>query len=390
MASFNDGDGVWRTISGRHIFIRNGQSISSAMKASGKFKKTGRNKKTVSKTPNTISKEEYDKMPRDYKGTLRELVDTAEFRGENKAELIKQYTDKGYDVDKDKTVLSLEKGGTTLKPVKIEEKSTSNSNEIKYRFKDDNGKIITPSEEFKKLNGGFYVKQNKDGTAAYISSGKRGDGSIDYTRYDYDKNGNAGKGKTYKSLDEAKAGGSKNEFTREELKSKYGTDNTDVINAGKEKGDRVSLKSENKKEFHYAGEELYSDDPNRFGDTMRKYNEKMNPSVREPLDYRYRLLDRLRTDNEYYLGNGGRAKKHLWAGDEEKQINKMKEIYNSFKENERPNWLTEKDIDEYAKKMGVKTNSNNNGDWLRNAYNEYKKQHPNTKMSFNTFKKNNQ
>lgn len=37
-------------------------------------------------------------------------------------------------------------------------------------------------------------------------------------------------------------------------------------------------KKEREKEFHYAGEELYSDDPNRFGDTLKKHNEKMNPS----------------------------------------------------------------------------------------------------------------
>lgn len=40
MAKFNfdDSDGVWRTIGGRRVFIRNGQSISDAMKKSGKFK----------------------------------------------------------------------------------------------------------------------------------------------------------------------------------------------------------------------------------------------------------------------------------------------------------------------------------------------------------------
>lgn len=32
-------DGVWRTIGGRRVFIRNGQSLSDAMKESGKFKK---------------------------------------------------------------------------------------------------------------------------------------------------------------------------------------------------------------------------------------------------------------------------------------------------------------------------------------------------------------
>jgi len=35
---FDDSDGVWRTIAGRKVFIREGQSLSSAMKQSGKFK----------------------------------------------------------------------------------------------------------------------------------------------------------------------------------------------------------------------------------------------------------------------------------------------------------------------------------------------------------------
>ena len=31
-------DGVWRTIAGRRVFIKNGQSLTEAMKNSGKFK----------------------------------------------------------------------------------------------------------------------------------------------------------------------------------------------------------------------------------------------------------------------------------------------------------------------------------------------------------------
>ena len=31
--------GVWRTVGGRRIFIKNGQSLSNAMKKSGKFKR---------------------------------------------------------------------------------------------------------------------------------------------------------------------------------------------------------------------------------------------------------------------------------------------------------------------------------------------------------------
>lgn len=36
----NDTDGVWRTIGGRRIFIKNGKDLSTAMKESGKFKKS--------------------------------------------------------------------------------------------------------------------------------------------------------------------------------------------------------------------------------------------------------------------------------------------------------------------------------------------------------------
>ena len=41
---FEDDQGVWRTIGGRKVFIREGQSLSSAMKQSGKFKKSEKQK----------------------------------------------------------------------------------------------------------------------------------------------------------------------------------------------------------------------------------------------------------------------------------------------------------------------------------------------------------
>ena len=69
--------------------------------------------------------------------------------------------------------------------------------------------------------------------------------------------------------------------------------------------------------------------------------------------FNYMLLDRLKSDCEYYLVNGGRnAKQNLWAHDEQKQIDKMREIYDSLKI--KPEWLTMEQIDEYAARMGVK------------------------------------
>lgn len=69
--------------------------------------------------------------------------------------------------------------------------------------------------------------------------------------------------------------------------------------------------------------------------------------------FNYMLLGRLKLDCEYYLGDGCRnAKQSLWEHDEQAQIDKMREIYDSLKI--KPKWLTMEQIDEYAARMGVK------------------------------------
>ena len=64
---------------------------------------------------------------------------------------------------------------------------------------------------------------------------------------------------------------------------------------------------------------------------------------------RYRLLSRLRDDCDYFLDAGGRQEKHLWAGSVAAQISKMRELYDSLPE--KPEWLTDKDIDRYEQQM---------------------------------------
>ena len=63
----------------------------------------------------------------------------------------------------------------------------------------------------------------------------------------------------------------------------------------------------------------------------------------------YFLLSRLKADCEYFLGAGGRAEKHLWAGKVREQIAKMRELYDALPE--KPEWLTMEDIDRYAQRM---------------------------------------
>ena len=71
-----------------------------------------------------------------------------------------------------------------------------------------------------------------------------------------------------------------------------------------------------------------------------------------PTDYQrneYELLYRLKSDCDYFLGNGDGFEGHLWAGSVDKQIAKMRELYNQLEE--KPEWLTSEDIDRYEEEM---------------------------------------
>ena len=85
---------------------------------------------------------------------------------------------------------------------------------------------------------------------------------------------------------------------------------------------------------------------------LKDNKEVKEESEENPQEFEYRMLARLKSDCDYYLGNGNRNAEHcLWAKNEQGQIDKMREIYNQLKE--KPEWLSEEDINNYAKEMGV-------------------------------------
>ena len=67
--------------------------------------------------------------------------------------------------------------------------------------------------------------------------------------------------------------------------------------------------------------------------------------------FKYMLLDRMRTDCDYYLGNGNRNEKHLWAKNASDQIDYMKIIWNEFAFDKKPEWLSYEKILEYEKQI---------------------------------------
>lgn len=71
--------------------------------------------------------------------------------------------------------------------------------------------------------------------------------------------------------------------------------------------------------------------------------------ISQPDEFRYQLLDRMRMDCDYHLGNGQIYGSHLWARNEREQIELMKLIWISLPE--KPEWLSWEQIEEYEKKM---------------------------------------
>ena len=81
-------------------------------------------------------------------------------------------------------------------------------------------------------------------------------------------------------------------------------------------------------------------------DFLQHYINQQNPYYSN-----YMMLSRLQQDCDYFLGYGGRYEPQLWAGSVEGQIAEMKKLWQSFPEQEKPEWLTWEQILDYEKKM---------------------------------------
>lgn len=101
------------------------------------------------------------------------------------------------------------------------------------------------------------------------------------------------------------------------------------------------------------------DDLKRVADWLDAAHETLRPQSVDVHSFDYQMLDRLRSDCDYYLGaclehsDGpdfmAAAQKHLWAGSVEAQVFKMRELYDKLPV--KPEWLSKEDIDRYESRM---------------------------------------
>lgn len=82
------------------------------------------------------------------------------------------------------------------------------------------------------------------------------------------------------------------------------------------------------------------------------------PFVRHPRERDYRMLGRLKSDCEYFLKFGAGNENVLYYKNVEEHCNAMEKLWNSFEDNDKPEWLTMEQIQEYRYKMTRKLKEN--------------------------------
>ena len=85
---------------------------------------------------------------------------------------------------------------------------------------------------------------------------------------------------------------------------------------------------------------------------IKATNPKFQDIVAHDAKFRYQMLSRLQMDCRYWLGNGNRHDKHLWAGNVKDHIDLMLDLHRSFSEDDKPEWLSYEQIIEFAGQMG--------------------------------------
>ena len=119
----------------------------------------------------------------------------------------------------------------------------------------------------------------------------------------------------------------------------------------KDKDSGAILREDKAREIH-GGADFYEHFEALQGDELTRAVIDDVIATHAPADsYKYMLLDRLRADCGYYLDGGNRNCKYLWGGSVAAHLDAMRALYESFPEDDRPEWLTAEQIDDYTAQM---------------------------------------
>ena len=360
---FNENEGVWRTISGRRVFIREGQSLSDAMKESGKFKTQFKKEKTNKYIEKNKKLEEMKKTVNEQ--YEKDIMD-ARITGNDKLE----ESAKNARIEQLRDIDRMQKENTY--EYNLYKQAMENPDSI-----DPMTENSTDWEALDKKYGDRYKKERN----IYESKvyGK------DVTELDRNMK-EAGIEFRY-SEEEARA-------RLEQLKKEGKVDGT-----GTKAIDRETQKEVNRlylDTHRFAGEELYSDDPNRYGDKLRKTNDfylKEQEESRKRVEERYKQSQYEEMANKVDEEKAEATKPMLYIGQDNKyhimgnyDYPKNREEYHSYLTNKYGTYKEEDIVKNKNGKTSYKEIRNTYYNDKKRYY-EYMAQHPDSEISFTDFKK---
>lgn len=424
----NDIDGVWRTVGGRRIFIKEGQDLASAMKASGKFnssnnkklkkqdkifddfKNSDGSKEYFEEALNKISEMEYNNEinPDEYKEYISKIQ--KEYADKKKSEKTNIKSD-------DKNLLSQIEQETDSYAYKelLDEynagKLTSADLEDTLKnlkkFNSDTDDLMTAEqlkgkdrEEQKEINKQYLKEQNKLAKEKELVS-------------DYNKTDSRGSMSDDSFIEQARKNGMSDEQIAKEVYKKH---NGPESNNTSDNNIKRLLAKQAKEEAIAKGDKKRAE---TFGNYEKRFEERVNidtdlakewyEGTKKTENMAKENLERAKRNGASVEDLSNRTKQvhelELETQRAQEHANKMSKAVSDYENGaiDREEMLkrfggNEERMKETFEKMGYTAPTKENIDMananarmnanIRNAYQEYKKKHPGSKINFSKFKDN--
>lgn len=114
----------------------------------------------------------------------------------------------------------------------------------------------------------------------------------------------------------------------------------------------VNLGCSNKPKLHKSSSNNMEGEPDHYIHDVYEDAEIVFESIYEnKYEHDYRMLSRYLADCKYFLGAANKSENVLYYKDVTKHLEEMKKLYATFPEEQRPEWLTEKQLNTVIQRM---------------------------------------
>ena len=347
-------NGVWRTVGGRRIFIKDGEDLATAMKNSGKFDKKG---KTTDEDKRYNTKEQNE---------LKRLAENTK-----QAQMEYEHAQDKYEHHK------------------FDDNESESKQASRKAYEDAKDRLVKAQREEDEYRASKTIEENKNKYSAEYENYKKAHPNTDLTLNDYIKVKQGGVGGTPIKTSES------SKETKQDALSKETKGYRHLNESNLGKGYEIEKVTDNGTyQVNYGNDEkkllIHQDDTGyyvRNGDKKEYFDSNMNQKLEKS---GVKGINDPKSTNEEKRIPGTKMK----TTDEKDQKRAM---YNAIQNDanrrydkkeitrEERNKIIDDAHDKYIKEKETKGNSQINDAIRRKAYQKYLKEHPNSKMKFEDF-----